>query len=292
MLNSIILVAVKAILLVLVAPLVTGVIAKVKNIFRMRKGAPVFQPYYNALKLFSKSEVISKHASWIFRAAPVAVFITSLCALILISAVNIGTSKNDDMGLLIAAFFVLGLGRFFMALAGLDAAGSFGGMGSSREMFISSLAEPSAFISVFVLCVAGGTGLRVSNLLAGAALFLTAIAETSRVPVDNRETHLELTMVHEAMAIEYSGRSLALIELAGHIKQIFFFMLLSWCFFAPLAGSGWGRVLFPAEIAFIGLAVAITEISVAKMRLFRVVDFLGFSIFIALAASVAACMGL
>ncbi|MDD5174772.1 MAG: NADH-quinone oxidoreductase subunit H, partial [Candidatus Omnitrophica bacterium] len=177
-------------------------------------------------------------------------------------------------------------------LAGLDAGSSFGGMGSSREMFISSFAEPAAFIAVFVLCMGGENGFRVSGLLAGAALFMVTLAETSRIPVDNQETHLELTMVHEAMVLEYSGRSLALIELASHIKQITFFILLAWYFFSPLSGVRPNWPLFPAEIVLIGLAIALIEISVTKMRLFRVVDFLGFSFFIALIASIAAGLGL
>jgi formate hydrogenlyase subunit 4 len=196
------------------------------------------------------------------------------------------------MAILIAAFFVLGLGRFFLALAGLDTASSFGGMGSSREMFISSFAEPTAFVAVFVLCISGIGTFKVSTLLSGFAILMVTLAETSRVPVDNQETHLELTMTHEAMTLEYSGRSLALIELASHIKQIIFFILLSWYFFPLITAGGWGWVILPGKIAIISVAIALIELSVAKMRLFRVVDFLSFSFFIALLASIAAGLGL
>lgn len=291
-LNDLVLVVGKVFLLLLCAPLVSGFIRKVKNTLRMRKGPSIFQPYYNLQKLFSKDEVISKNTSWIFYAAPVVYFAVSICALFLILLIWPNYSMENCVMILIAAFFVSGLGRFFLALAGLDAASPFGGMGSSREMFISSFAEPTAFIAAFVLCMSGMGSFKASSLLAGAAVFMVTIAETSRIPVDNQETHLELTMVHEAMVLEYSGRSLALIESASHTKQIMFFTVLSWYLF-PFAASGWREwVVFPAKIAIIGLIIAIIEISVAKMRLFRVVDFLSFSFFIALLASIAAGLGL
>jgi formate hydrogenlyase subunit 4 len=258
----------------------------------MRKGASIFQPYYNVWKLFSKDEVISGNASWIFYATPVIVLASSVCALCLILMVEPVPFFKNSMAILVAALFVLGLGRFFLALAGLDTGSSFGGMGSSREMFISSFAEPAAFIAVFVLCMTGGNNLKVSNLLGGLAILMVAIAETSRIPVDNQETHLELTMVHEAMVLEYSGKSLALIELASHVKQMVFFILLSWYFFVPLVPGYWGWAIFVSKIAVISAVVAFIEISVAKMRLFRVVDFLSFSFFIALVASIAASLGL
>ncbi|MCX5704534.1 MAG: NADH-quinone oxidoreductase subunit H [Candidatus Omnitrophica bacterium] len=290
--NNLILVTGQVILLVLFAPLVSGFIRKIKNNLRMRKGPSVLQPYYNVQKLISKDEVISRHASWIFLAAPVIVFASIICALFLVLLAQLGPFGNNDMAILIAAFFVLGLGRFFLALAGLDTASSFGGMGSSREMFISSFAEPIAFVAVFVLCMSGADTFRISTLLAGFAILMVTLAETSRVPVDNQETHLELTMVHEAMVLEYSGRSLALIELASHTKQIIFFILLSWYFFPSMTGGVWGWVIFPGKIAIISLAIALIELSVAKMRLFRVVDFLSFSFFIALLASIAAGLGI
>jgi formate hydrogenlyase subunit 4 len=292
MLNTIIVITGKVFVLALCAPLVSGIINKIKNIFRMRKGPSVLQPYYNVHKFFSKNEVISKNVSWIFYAAPVIMFAGSICALVLVLTVRPGHLASSGAAILIAALFVLSLGRFFLALAGLDAGSSFGGMGSSREMFISSFAEPAAFVAVFVLCMGNGDSFRISGVLAGLALFMVAIAETSRIPVDNQETHLELTMVHEAMVLEYSGRSLALIELASHIKQMIFFVMLSWYLFPAVETISWGWAVFSIEIGVIGLVVALIEISVAKMRLFRVVDFLSFSFFIALAASIAAGLGL
>lgn len=285
-----VIVAGKALAIIVCAPFVSGFIRKAKNIIRMRQGPGVLQPYYDMLKLFSKSEVVSKTASWIFFAAPAVVFSSSIAALILVLAARTGGSGATDTPILIAALFVLGLGRFFLALAGLDAGSSFGGMGSSREMFISTFAEPAAFVAVFAFGIGGTFG--ISAVLAGIALFMVAMAETSRVPVDNQETHLELTMVHEAMVLEYSGPSLALIELAGHVKQMIFFLVLSWYLFPDPGAADWGWAAFPVRIALIGLVIAVIELSVAKMRLFRVVDFLSFSFFIALAASIAAALGL
>lgn len=277
--------------MVLFAPLVSGLIQKMKNVLRMRQGPGIFQPYYNMIKLISKDEVVSKNVSWIFYAAPPIALASSVCASFLVLMLQPGPFLKNGIASLIAAFFVLSLGRFFMALAGLDAAGAFGGMGSSREMFISSFVEPVVFISAFVLCSAAGVGFRASGLLAGVAMFMVILAETTRIPIDNRETHLELTMVHEAMILEYSGRSLALIELSGQIKQILFFIILSWYFF-PVPQPGWAGIMLVARILLISLVVAFIEISLAKMRLFRAVDFLSFAFFIALVASIVSSIGL
>jgi len=287
--------------ILLFAPLVSGFIRKVKNNLRMRKGASIFQPYYNFVKLFSKNQVVSKHASWIFTATPAIVLSSSLAACFLLPVFRPGLSLNTT-GDLLAIFFILALGRFFLALAGLDAGSSFGGIGSSREMFISSIAEPAAFVSLFVIgmnssstsaaAVAGEHFFRVSTLLAGFAFFMVVIAETSRIPVDNQETHLELTMMHEGMVLEYSGRSLAIIELAISLKQIIFFTMLSWFLLPFFNDTQWQWLQFPLKLLVISMIIAIIEVSFAKMRLFRVVDYLGFAFFIALLAAVSACMGI
>jgi len=291
----------QVLILVLCAPLVSGFIWKIKNNLRMRKGPSVFQPYYNLIKLLSKNQIVSKHASWVFTITPIIVLASSLCVCFLLPIFQPKFSLNIA-GDLLAIFFIFALGRFFIALAGLDAGSSFGGMGSSREMFISSIAEPAAFISLFVIgmnsgstsvaAVVGAQLLRVSTLLAGLAFFMVTVAETSRIPVDNQETHLELTMVHEAMVLEYSGRSLAAIELASHIRQIVFFTILSWFLFPFLNDAQWQWLQFPFKLLIISIVVAVLEISVAKMRLFRVADYLGFAFFIALLAAVVACMGM
>ena len=226
-----------------IAPFLSGLITKIKNNIRMRRGQSVFQPYYNLVKLFSKGEVVSETASWIFRAAPFVVISSSLAAAILIP-VFIFSSPVHHMGDFLALIFIFSLGRFFLALSALDTGSSFGGMGSSREMFISSLVEPALLLVVFSIALQFGStdisafsgmhAVTVSSIVAATALFLVTIAETSRIPVDNQETHLELTMVHEAMVLEYSGRSLALIEMASYVKQMVLFFLIAQIVF-PIA---------------------------------------------------------
>ena len=298
----------QVLLIVAAAPLVGGLIKKIKNLVRMRRGAPLLQPYWNFFKLLGKSdEVISEHASWLFKAAPYAVISSAAAALLLVPLFG-GPSAAGAMGDIVAILFILALGRFFMALAGMDAASAFGGMGSSREMFISSLAEPAALVSFFALAlnagstsasaIAGVGAFRASSLTACFALFIVTIAETSRIPVDNQETHLELTMVHEAMALEYSGRSLAILEYASHIRQMLWFSLIAGVIFPlPLpAGCGAalaaaGALVFALKLAALALIMAFTEVSLAKMRLFRVADMLMFAFVAALASAVLAAGG-
>lgn len=278
----------KTLFIILIAPLVSGIIAKIKNNLRMRRGPGIFQPYHNLIKLFYKEEVVSEVSSWIFRVAPYIVLSSSILAALLVHTRHIG-----DFILII---FVLALGRFFLALAGIDAGSSFGGMGSSREMFLSGLAEPAAILSIFAVSLNAGTTnigeifsphtVKLSSVVAGLSLLMVAIAETSRIPVDNQETHLELTMIHEAMVLEYSGRSLAFIEMASYIKQIVFFSLI-----ANILFPGFGIIMYVLKILGISAAISFIEVSVAKMRLFRAVDFLAFSFVIALAAIVISIMG-
>jgi len=289
------------------APLLSGLITKIKNSLRLRKGQSIWQPYYNLSKLFLKEEVVSDTASWIFQAAPFVVLGSTLCAALLIP-VFIFYAPLNYLGDLLALIFILALGRFFLALAALDTGSSFGGLGSSREMFISSLVEPALCLVVFSISLRSGStslaafgavsGVQASSIIAGAALFLIALAETARIPVDNQETHLELTMVHEAMVLEYSGRPLALIEMAAYVKQTIFFLLIAQIVFPvglPVSGSlaeivfwsSWylGRLVIVAAI------VAVVEVSVAKMRLFRVADFLGFAFVLGIIASICAILG-
>ncbi|MDP1854083.1 MAG: NADH-quinone oxidoreductase subunit H [Candidatus Omnitrophota bacterium] len=301
MIEKTFLIIIQAVFLVILAPLISGIIHKLKNNLRMRKGASVFQPYYNFVKLIAKDEVISRNTSWIFRATPVIVLGSVFCVCFLLPVLH-KSFFLGPLGDMLAVIFVFSLGRFFLALAALDAAGSFGGMGSSREVFIASFAEPATLVSIFVLglncgslspsAVASLEGWRFSSLLCGSALGMVALAETARIPVDNQETHLELTMVHEAMVLEYSGRSLALLELAAHIKQIIFFTILSWVFFPCPVNAVWGWAWFIIKLCIISVFVAVTEISLAKMRLFRVLDYLGFAFLIAILSAVFALIGM
>ncbi len=294
------------ILFIAVSPFLSGLITKIKNNVRMRKGQSIWQPYFNLLKLFSKQEVVSGTASWIFRAAPFIALASCLAASALIP-VFIFVSPLQRMGDLLALIFIFALGRFFMALAALDTGSSFGGMGASREMFISSLAEPGLCLAIFAISLQFGStsilafsashAVSISSVLAAAALFLVTLAETSRIPVDNQETHLELTMVHEAMLLEYSGRSLALIELSSYIKQMILFFLIAQVVFpigmpgAALAPISLWFLWYLARILIIAVVVALVEVSLAKMRLFRVADFLGFAFVLGIIAVVCAMLG-
>lgn len=296
-------VIVQTVFLIILAPLVSGFIRKIKNNIRMRKGAPVLQPYYNFFKLLFKDEVISENSSWVFGLSPFIVLASSITALLLLPVFN-GEVSLNQMGDFFVLIFLLALGRFFLALAGLDAASAFGGMGSSREMFISSLAEPAMLVAVFAVSLnCGSTSLAVissasilklSTIVAALALLMVTIAKTSRIPVDNQETHLELTMIHEAMLLEYSGRSLALMELSAHIKQLIFYSLLAniilpsnSVFIAAGSLSIFTALgLYLIKVFLIGLFVAMIEVSMAKMRLFRAVDFIGFSFVLSILAVV------
>ena len=199
---------------------------------------------------------------------------------------------------LIAIVALLGAGRFFLALAGMDVGTSFGGLGSSREAMFATLAEPAMLATVFSLAlIAGSTqlstvaaymassavGLRVTLGMGLVALVMVALAENGRIPIDNPATHLELTMVHEAMVLEYSGRHLAVIELASMLKLLLYVSLIA-CVFAPwtlaIADAGVadrlvGAALYVVKLAIGGVALAVFETSIAKMRVFRVPDFLG-----------------
>ena len=286
----------QVIAIIILAPGLSGLIRKIKNNLRMRKGSPVLQSYFNFFKLLKKDEVVSNHASWIFGFTPLVVLGSAVTASFLVPffAPTLGI---NFMGDLIALVFILALGRFFLALSSLDTASAFGGMGASREMFISSFAEPVALLAIFTVSLnSGSTSLttiagaanafKLSTLIAAIALFIVLIAETSRIPVDNQETHLELTMVHEAMVLEYSGRSLALLELAASIKQIIFFTLLV-NLFCPFGGI----ITYPIKILVLACVIAVTEVTLAKMRLFRVVDLLVFSVALGLFAVIAWAIG-
>lgn len=290
-----------------ISPLLSGLISKIKNNIRMRRGQSIFQPYYNIMKLFSKGEVVSENASWIFKVAPFVVISASLAAALLVP-LSIFPNSIDHMGDFLALVFILALGRFFLALSALDTASAFGGMGSSREMFISSLVEPAVCLVILSIYLQFGSSsiasfsgihpVTISCVVAGAALFLITIAETSRIPVDNQETHLELTMIHEAMVLEYSGRPLALIEMASYIKQMIWFFLIAQIIF-PIGLVALGSFVelfswalwYIARIFIICIAVAITEVSMAKMRLFRVADFLSFAFVLGIIATVCAILG-
>jgi len=218
-------------LVLLLAPLLTGFVRKVKARLLRRQGPPLIQPYRDLLRLMRKEVVLADNASWLFRVIPYLIFAFTWVAAALIPTFATGLEFSWTADL-IAIVALLGSARFFLALAAMDVGTSFGGIGASREVMIASLAEPAMLLIVFSLAlVAGATqlstvaafmgspqvGLRVSLGMSLIALVMVAIAENARVPVDNPATHLELTMVHEAMVLEYSGRHLALIDLASEL---------------------------------------------------------------------------
>ena len=294
-------------LVLLLAPLFTGFVRKVKARLLRRQGPPLIQPYRDLIRLMRKEVVLAESASWLFRVIPYIVFAATWVAASLVPTFRTGLlfSWSAD---LIAIIALLGSGRFFLALAGLDVGTAFGGIGSSREMMIASLAEPAMIVIVFTLAlIAGSTqlstiaafmtssavGLRVSLALTLLALIMVAIAENSRIPIDNPATHLELTMVHEAMVLEYSGRHLALIELAASLKLILYVSLII-CLFAPwgieAAGADFpalalGGAGYVGKLAIGSFLLALFETSIAKMRVFRVPQFLGFALMLGLLAT-------
>jgi formate hydrogenlyase subunit 4 len=306
---NLVIVVLQVLLITALSPFFSGLIKKIKNDLRMRQGASIFQPYYNLSKLFSKAEVVSENASWIFKITPYVVLTSAVAASCIVPLFGKSAFTLQYMGDFLAILFIFALGRFFMGLAGLDTASAFTGMGSSREMCISSLVEPVALVSLFTVAlsngstnigVSGGSGIiHFSSFCAGLALCMAALAETSRIPVDNQETHLELTMIHEAMVLEYSGRSLALLELASHIKQSVFFLLIAHIVFPRGITSPYnvpdilsGLFVYLCVITVLSIGVAVVEVSMAKMRLFRVVDYLGFTFVFSAMALIAQAIGL
>jgi formate hydrogenlyase subunit 4 len=292
-------------LVLALAPLLTGVVRKVKARLLRRRGASVLQPYRDLRRLLAKDVVLAENASWLFRAAPYLIF-----ALTWVAAALVPTFATDLIfswsGDLIAIIALLGSARFLLALAGLDVGTSFGGIGASREVMIASLAEPAMLmIAVTLALIAGstqlstvaeamlaGVGLRVSLALALVAFVIVAVAENGRIPVDNPATHLELTMVHEAMVLEYSGRHLAMIELAASLKLLLYISAIA-CIFVPMglvsAGAGpvgyaVGMVAYLLKLAVGGTLLAVFETSIAKMRVFRVPNFLGAALMLGLLA--------
>ncbi|MGO9422811.1 respiratory chain complex I subunit 1 family protein [Roseiarcus sp.] len=284
-------------LVIAVAPLLTGVVRATKARLTRRRGPPLVQPYRDLVRLARKEAIVTDSASWLFRFVPYLVFAATWVAAALVPTFATGLlfSWSADLIVIIA---LLGAARFFLALAGLDVGTSFGGLGSSREALFGALAEPAMIVIVFSLAlIAGSTqlstvaaymasgvaGLRVTLGMALVALIIVALAENGRIPVDNPATHLELTMVHEAMILEYSGRHLAVIELAAMLKLALYISLII-CVFVPwglaiadasVADRIFGAIAYVVKLLAAGVALGVFETSIAKMRVFRVPDFVG-----------------
>jgi len=283
-------------LLLLLAPLVSGCIKNWKAKLQNRRGPPPWQVYSDIAKFLRKDMVISEHASWVFSFAPYVVFLTALLAGLLVPMAAVPAPLSLFGGVL-ALVGLLALGRFFLALGGLDPGSAFGGMGSSREMTLSAIAEPAMMLAIFTVAITAGSTdlsrivqaaqgpawklLNPTHVMAFAALFIVLLAETGRIPVDNPATHLELTMIHEAMLLEYSGRYLAFMEWGASIKQLVLMTLLANIFFplgiaadASPAALGLSLLAYVAKLFALSAAVVLVETTNAKLRLFRVPDLL------------------
>ncbi len=286
------------------ALLLTGFVRKVKARLQRRAGPPLLQVYRDLARLVAKEAVVPEASSWLFRVSPYVIFAATWVAAALVPefATNLQFSWSGDL-IVIAA--LLGSARFFQMLAALDSGTAFGGIGASREAMLASLAEPAMLMIVFTVALVAGTsqlsaiatfmhsgaeGLRLSLALGLVALVMVGLTETGRFPVDNPATHLELTMVHEAMVLEYSGRHLALIELAGAMRLLLYMSLIA-CIFAPFGiappGAGpaslaLGLLSYAGKLGAGAVALAGFETTIAKMRVFRIPNFVGAALMLGL----------
>jgi formate hydrogenlyase subunit 4 len=297
----------QVVLVLALAPLLTGVTRKVRARLLRRRGPPLLQPYRDLLKLIRKEVVVAENASWLFRAAPYIVFATTWVAAALVPTFATGLALGAAADLIVIVA-LLGSARFMLALAGLDVGTSFGGIGASREMMFATLAEPAMLMAVFTLSLFAGStalssisgfmlgphaGLNISLALALVALIIVAIAENARIPVDNPATHLELTMVHEAMILEYSGRHLALIEAAASVKLLLYVSLIA-CVFTPWGTATAGAAAaclvglgaWALKLLLFGFLLSLFETAIAKMRVFRVPEFLGVALMLGLLGTI------
>ncbi len=286
----------QVVLLLALAPAFAGWIKALKCWSQGRTSPGLFRPYLEINKLFSKDVALAENASWIFRFTPYLVFGTAVIAggIVPMLSADLPFTSTADVIALVALFAIA---RFFTALAGMDIGTAFGGMGASREMTVASLAEPAVLMAIFTVSlvsrstslsqmvqvvIGGASILRPSIAFAFLAFVLITLAETGRIPVDNPATHLELTMLHEAMILEYSGRHLALIEWAGMMK-LFLFASLGAALFFPygisvtdsLSSTLLAAVFLIAKLALTGVVIVLIETGLAKMRLFRLTEFLG-----------------
>jgi formate hydrogenlyase subunit 4 len=299
---------VQVVQLLLLAPLLTGLVRKLKARLNGRIGPSLLQPYRDLLRLLRKEVVLAPNASWLFRTSPYLIFaVTWLAAAIVPSfATGLLLGRTAD---LIALVALLGTARFALALAGMDVGTGFGGIGASREMMIASLAEPAMLMVTFTVALVvrstslphiaeylltHDVGIRISLLLGLLSLLIVALAENARIPVDNPATHLELTMVHEAMVLEYSGRHLALVEGAAMLKLQLYVSLVAAIFFpwGMAMDVGDNRALavgagsYALKLALAGAALALFETSIAKLRVFRLAELLGGALLLGLLAAI------
>ena len=281
---------VQSLLLLAFAPLIAGIINKVKAFLQKRQGASVLQEYFDLAKWWKKPTILTPYTSIIFVVAPAVYFITSFLAASMVPGFLAGQISISDAFIFV---YILALGRFFMCLSSMDAATAFGGMGGSREVYVSVLVEPAVMLAILInslryhsTTLSGmvidydGAYFTVSAALACVAFFLVILAENSRLPVDNPDTHLELTMIHEGMTLEYSGPLLTLIHL-GSMLKVMVFLTLFGALYLPLA------VPLAVKILFGAVLIGLVEILNNKMRLFKVRVYMGAAIVLLLLAIIA-----
>lgn len=282
---------------ILLAPLVSGVIKTAKARLQNRRGPGLFQVYFDLIKLLNKDSVVSPTISWIFNIAPYIYF--AGCAAVA-ALLPVASFESTGIGDIFTLIYLLALGRFFLVLASLDAGSAFGGMGGAREMYIAILVEPALLLSMLTVAFKAQTTnlglmasmvesspLSLAYVFAAIAFFIVLIAETGRIPVDNPDTHLELTMIHEAMILEYSGRKLALILWASAVKQLIMILLFILLF---LPGNIFGSAIFSGivlKVILVAMGITIVETSTNKLRLFKVPNFMAVSCLLSLLALVA-----
>jgi formate hydrogenlyase subunit 4 len=286
MMDTVIHCAIHVVLALAMPPLLLGVIGKTKALFGGRVGPPLLQPYYDLIKLFQKGSVFSTTTTWVFRAGPVVGLATGLLAALLVPFAP-GSAPISFPGDLILLAYLLGLGRFFTASAALDTGSSFEGMGAAREVTFSCLAEPAFFFGLLVLAKLSGS-LELSGMLsgslasqwpeAGASLalvllswFIVLLVENSRVPFDDPNTHLELTMIHEVMVLDHSGPALGMILYGAALKLFVFAAMIVRLAFPWTTGSfllDWP--IFVAGMLVLAVAIGAVESTTARLRLTHV----------------------
>lgn len=296
----------QTVMIICIAPFIQGIIKKAKARLQNRIGPSILQPYYDLIKFMKKDAVLSIHSSWITIATPYIVFTSIVTAGLFIPTYieNFGFSFMGDIILIV---YLFGVARFFTALSALDAGGSFGGMGSSREMAISAITEPALLLAVFAVLLSSGT-MKLQTLIASLlndggiwfqpsyglaflAMLIVLISETGRIPVDNPDTHLELTMLHEGMLLEYSGRYLGLMMWAEQVKQLLLLSLFINLFFpwgiavhGSIAGLFVSFLIYFFKLIALGVLLAFIETMYAKIRLFKIPKLIGSSIVLSLMA--------
>ncbi len=280
----------QALILLLLAPMVSGIVKKGKAILQNRVGSSIFQEYYDFYYWWRKPTMVTTYTSMVFLLAPCVYFVTTLVAAAMLPNLIGGKPNFGDVFVFV---YIMALGRFFMAVSSMDAATAFGGMGGSREVYIAAFVEPVIMLGILSNMLHTGStslsgmslradelNLTVAGVLTCIAFFLVLLAENSRIPVDNPDTHLELTMVHECMTLEYSGRLLSLIHWASQLKLLIFVIIFS-LLYLPI------NLPLPLEVLLTAGAISVMETLNNKMRLFKVRVYLAAAAIMMLLAIVA-----